>query len=254
MLCPRCGGPLRESKKSSDYLLCDHCMKKIKIENAIPEDYKEKKSHTGIIVVGILLAILVIVLVAVLLLYGQRKAGSSNDSGSEESVEGTSELDALGDIEVDQNLFDVTVTVPSEYTEGITQEQLDETAEADGYKAVLNDDGSITYTMTKAQHAEMMNGLAESINEAMATLVGSEEYPDITSVSSNDDFTEFTITTTNSEISLSEGFSVLALYTYSGLYHIFDGTPVDNIHIDYVNADSGEIIGSSDSLDLENVE
>lgn len=251
MLCPRCGGPLKESKKSSDYLLCDNCMKKIRIENAIPEKPRKKKSHIGIIIVGIVLALVIIVLIAALFLLQSKPADEPVPGDSDGS---SSELDSLGDINVDQNLFDVTVTVPAEYTEDLTQEELDEAAESEGYKAVLNDDGSVTYTMSKAQHAEMMKGLAESINEAMAAMVGSEEYPDITSVSSNDDFTEFTITTTNSEISLAEGFSVLALYTYSGLYHIFDGTPVDNIHIDYVNADSGEIIDSSDSKDLENAE
>lgn len=34
-------------------------------------------------------------------------------------------------------------------------------------------------------------------------------------------------------------------------YHIFNGTTVDNIHVDYVNADSGEIISSADSKDME---
>ena len=251
MNCPYCGGPLKESKKSTDYLLCDHCMKKIRIENAISEKPRKKKSHIGIIIVGIILALAIVILIAALSLLRSKPADSP---ASDDSDPLSSELDTLGDVDVDRNLFDVTVTIPAEYAEGMTQEELDEAAEAEGYRAVLNDDGSITYTMTKAQHAEMMAGLAESIDEAMASMVGSEEYPDITSVTANDDYTEFTITTTNSEVSLTEGFGSLALFTYSGLYHIFDGTPVDNIHIDYVNADTGEIIESSDSKNIEQSE
>lgn len=251
MYCPYCGGPLKESKKSTDYLLCDHCMKKIRIENAIPEKPRKKKSHIGIIIVGIILALAIVILIAALSLLRSKPADSP---ASDDSNPLSSELDTLGDVDVDRNLFDVTVTLPAEYAEGMTQEELDEAAEAEGYHAVLNDDGSITYTMTKAQHAEMMAGLSESIDEAMASMVGSEEYPDITSVTANDDYTEFTITTTNSDISLTEGFGSLALFTYSGIYHIFDGTPVDNIHIDYVNADTGEIIESSDSKNIEQSE
>ena len=35
----------------------------------------------------------------------------------------------------------------------------------------------------------------------------------------------------------------------AGVYNTFNGTPVDNVHIDFVNADTGEVISSSDSAD-----
>ena len=66
-------------------------------------------------------------------------------------------LDAVGDIEVEKELFDVTVTVPADYVGDATQEELSKEAEANGYKIVLNDDGSATYTMSKSQHKKMMD-------------------------------------------------------------------------------------------------
>ena len=42
----------------------------------------------------------------------------------------------------------------------------------------------------------------------------------------------------------------LSLYMYGGMYAIFSGDEVDNIHVDYVNAASGEIISSADSKDM----
>ena len=36
-----------------------------------------------------------------------------------------SDLDALGDVEVDKNIFDVTITVPADYVGDVTQEELD---------------------------------------------------------------------------------------------------------------------------------
>ena len=44
----------------------------------------------------------------------------------------------------------------------------------------------------------------------------------------------------------------MSFYMFGGLYHIFNGTTVDNIHVDYVNADSGEVISSADSSDMAN--
>ena len=41
---------------------------------------------------------------------------------------------------------------------------------------------------------------------------------------------------------------------YGGLFNSFNGTPVDNIHVDFINAESGEIIESADSSDLQNAE
>ena len=49
---------------------------------------------------------------------------------------------------------------------------------------------------------------------------------------------------------MSESFSVMALYMYGGMYGIFSGEEVDNVHVDFKNADSGEIISSANSEDM----
>ena len=77
----------------------------------------------------------------------------SDETVSAES-EDLSDLAALGDVEVESGLFNVTLTVPAEFvgTER-TQADYDALAAENGYKSVtLNADGSVTYIMTKAQH------------------------------------------------------------------------------------------------------
>lgn len=173
------------------------------------------------------------------------------ETSDETVVEGSSStLDAIGDIDVEQELFDVMVTVPAEFMEDATQEDLDAAAAEYGYKITLNEDGSATYTMTHSQHEAMMEEMSASIYDSLVSMVGSEDYPNITDISVNDDFTKYTITTTNTEPDLSESLMVISLYTYSGFYHVFNGTTVDNVHVDFVNTDSGEIISSSDSSDM----
>lgn len=163
-----------------------------------------------------------------------------------------SELDALGDVEVDDNLFSVELTIPADYVGEATQDELNATAEENGYKSItLNEDGSATYVMSKSQHRDMMDEMTQNINESLAEMIGSEEYPNITNIEANKDFTSFTITTSSTELDLAESFSVIVYYMYGGMYNIFNGTPVDNVHVDFVNADSGEIISSSDSKDAE---
>lgn len=173
---------------------------------------------------------------------------SSDESGTGD----ISDLEGLGDIEVDEGLLDVELTIPADFVEGVTQEELDEAADEEGYKsATLNSDGSITYVMTKAQHKKMMTEITEGINMELQGMVGSEDYPNFTKIEANSDYTKFTITTTSTELDLAESFSVINFYMQGGLYNIFNGTPVDNIHVEFVNAESGEIISSSDSSDIE---
>ena len=180
---------------------------------------------------------------------------SQNKSTQEESESQTdeelSELEAIGDVEVDKNLFSVELTIPAEYVGDSTQDELNKIAEEKGFKSItLNEDGSATYIMTKNQHKEMLEELTAEFNSALSEMVGSEDYPNFTNIEANSDFTEFTITTTSTELGFNESFSVIAFYMYGGMYNAFNGTPVDNVHVDFVNAESGEIISSSDSKDM----
>ena len=170
---------------------------------------------------------------------------------AETSDDGMKQLEAIGDVDVDKGLFNVTLTIPKDFVGETTQEKLDESVKERGYKsATLNSDGSVTYVMTKAQHEEMLTGIRESIDQSLSEMVGSSDYPNITNVEHNDNYTSFTITTTNAEPDMSESFSVMALYMYGGMYGIFSGEEVDNVHVDFKNADSGEIISSANSEDM----
>lgn len=197
-------------------------------------------------------------------------ACSDNSSTQKEEVETTSEiteqekpssdaesadddlddLDALGDVEVEKELFDVNLTIPAEYVGETTQEELDASAAELGYKVVLNEDGSATYTMTKSQHREFLENLRTEFNAALNEIAASEEYPNINEITANDNFTSFTVTTLSTELDMMESFSVLAFYMYGGMYNLFSGETIDNVHVDFVNAETGEIISSSDSADM----
>ena len=100
----------------------------------------------------------------------------------------------------------------------------------------------------------MMQELADNINSTLADMVGSEDYPNFTDIKANSDFTKFTVTTTSTELGLTDSMSVIGFYMYGGMYAIFNGTKADDIHVDFVNADSGEIINSSDSSDMGGTE
>ena len=39
----------------------------------------------------------------------------------------------------------------------------------------------------------------------------------------------------------------MAFYMYGGMYNSFNGTEIDNVHVDFINEASGEVIDSFDS-------
>jgi len=182
----------------------------------------------------------------------KNSAESKIDEAEQTSEDGTKNLEALGDIDVDKGLFNVTLTIPKDFIGETTQEELDDLAKKKGIKSItLNSDGSATYVMNKAQHEELISDVRKSINDSLQEMIGSENYPNITAISANDDFTNFTVTTKNKEPDFAESFAVMALYMYGGMYAVFSGEEVDNIHVEFVNADSGEVISSGDSKDMK---
>lgn len=149
-------------------------------------------------------------------------------------------------------LFNVALTIPAEYVEGTTQKELNKQAKEGTFKsATLNKDGSVTYVMSKSQHKEMLNTLKDSIADELNKIPNSTDYPNVTKVEANDDYTKFTVTTTSTELSFEEQFLSMQLYIYGGMYNAFNNlSPV--ISVDYVNADSGATICSGKSSDITN--
>lgn len=163
-------------------------------------------------------------------------------------------LEALGDINVEKGIFDVELTIPAEYVGETTQEELDNDAAEYGYKVTLNSDGTATYKMTKSQHKKILEDMAESFNQELDKMIDSEEYPNFTKIESNDNFTEFKVTTKSTELDMNESFSVIAFYMYGGLYGTFSGKDADNVSVTFINEESGEIIDVSNSSDMEESE
>ena len=131
-------------------------------------------------------------------------ACGGSEKPAEEATQTEETTEENESIEVDENLLTMEVTIPAEYMGETTQEELD-AEKVDGVKSItLNEDGSATYVMTKGKHKEMMKDIAEQIDTGCNDLIGSEDYPNFTSIEANDDYTSFTITTNSTELDLNE--------------------------------------------------
>lgn len=156
-------------------------------------------------------------------------------------------------IEVEDNIFDVTLTLPADYASDITAEEIaQQVADGKVHTGTLNDDGSVTYTMSKAQHTALLESIAAELRSTLDDMIGSTDYPNLTAIEANDDFTDFTVYTTTQPgaVGLSDEMSVLIYYTCGKMYGIVSGQEPDNIHVDILNAESGELVSAHDSRDF----
>ena len=96
----------------------------------------------------------------------------------------------------------------------------------------------------------MMADLNNNINTSISEMIGSEDYPNYTNITANENFTEFVVTTKSSDLAMTETFSTLGFYMYGGMYNIFNGTPVDNISVKFINSDTGAEISTMNSKDM----
>ena len=165
--------------------------------------------------------------------------GSENEKDKDKNSEPKQEIEK-----------DVEITIPASFfEEAITEDEIADIKEENGFKEViLNEDGSVTYVMTESVHKKYLKDLKQSIQDSCDELVNESET--IQSIEFNEDVTSFKITTSSESVTLEEGVLSLGFYMYSGMYNIFNGTEVDNVHVEFVNASSGEIIHSTDSKDL----
>lgn len=182
---------------------------------------------------------------------------SENSASVEPSVENSApseemhSLDELDGLDVEQELFDVKFTIPADFVEeGTTQESLDAEAKEAGFQSVtLNEDGTVTYVMTKSQHQKLMEDMKTSLDQSLKEMVESETYPSFQEITANDDYTEFTVKLSSSEIGMAEAMSVIVFFMYGGIYHAFNGTQPDDIVVKFVDTD-GNLIDESHASEV----
>lgn len=179
------------------------------------------------------LTYLLFLLIAAFLAACSGNETADKDNKSEENAEQNQEETEEKGLSVDKGLLNVEVTLPAAFFEGTDMDEVIAEAKKDGVKEVKqNEDGSITYIMSKAEHKKMVTEMGTSITEYTEELKNSEEYPSIKDVTHNKSFTEFTLTVDKDSYENSfDGFAVLGLGMQSAMYHAFKGANPDEYKV-----------------------
>ena len=187
------------------------------------------------------------------------KSSDDKKSGNEAS-EGIQVSTGDDSARIYNTVTNVKVTLPAslfEYVdEEISQEDLDKAAFENGFiSATLNEDGSVTYVMSKDKYNAYVAELAMSIDKGLEELCNTENST-IVDIKHNADFTDYTITLDADVVGFTESFVSLAIVLYIAFYYGFTGKDMTSgVHFTYVNK-SGDVLEeySTDEMETNPVE
>ena len=187
------------------------------------------------------------------------KSSDDKKSGNEAS-EGIQVSTGDDSARIYNTVTNVKVTLPAslfEYVdEEISQDDLDKAAFENGFiSATLNEDGSVTYVMSKDKYNAYVAELAMSIDKGLEELCNTENST-IVDIKHNADFTDYTITLDADVVGFTESCVSLAIVLYSAFYYGFTGKDMTSgVHFTYVNK-SGDVLEeySTDEMETNPVE
>lgn len=135
----------------------------------------------------------------------------------------TEEAKKNAGISVDEGLFDVELTLPALFVGEDATGELTEENKENGFKtSKLNEDGSVTYTISKNDYEKLLSETRKVINETLEKMP--EEFQSIKKAEVNNDFSVVTFTVNQEAYENSfDAFAALGAYLQIGLYQALNG-------------------------------
>ncbi|MBQ9530967.1 MAG: hypothetical protein IJR70_02730 [Eubacterium sp.] len=188
-------------------------------------------------IVSILLASIIILSFAAC----SRKADSDNKTTTKATTQVTTQTTTQI---VDENLIDVEFTVPASFfneddpaTDKLTEDQ----KERGFKKAKLNEDGSVTYTMSKKAFRELKKTMQTDIADSLDNM--KEDYSYVKKIEYNKDFSDIKLYVVKKDYENSTNLmAVFQAGLLGQMYQAYTGTPIDKLSVDVsvIDNDTGE--------------
>lgn len=152
-------------------------------------------------------------------------------------------------IQVDEGLLTMEVTLAASFFEDRTDEDIIADSKEQGFlDCTINEDGSVTYTMTKLKHQEKLkefrDGLAETVN---SLLEGENKVASFLSIDYNDDFSKIDIYVDPATYTSWDNLYALAFYISGAYYQSFAGVESDKIDVvvNFIDNTTKEVLATA---------
>lgn len=194
---------------------------------------------------------------------GEKNTNTENDQEVNDGLEDVSEDTDNKDekVEVDKKLINVEITLPASFLELEGEEEIDideikEEAKENGMKdAVLNNDGSVTYKMSKSTHRELLDEMKRGVEETIEETINSEDFTSIKDIKTNKTYDKYEVIVDKEGFENGfDGFGILGVAFSSMYYQLFEGVNPDDYEVimDIKDEETGEVFDTiiyPDALD-----
>lgn len=171
------------------------------------------------------------------LLTGCSSSDTSN-AADKDNTEETDQEQTNESVEVDKGLLNVEVTLPASMFEGEDVDASIAEVEKEGVEATKNEDGSVTYKMSKSKHKEMMKELETGIIESIEDMKNNEDFVSIQDISYNKSFSEFTMVVDQATYENSmDSFAIFGLGLSGMYYQLFNGADENDYQVKIIVKD-----------------
>lgn len=151
-------------------------------------------------------------------------------------------------VQVDEGLFTVEVTISAALIGASSEEEIKAAAQEKGYDScTLNEDGSVTYTMSKTKHQEALAEYKANVENVIASMVeGEEKVESFVSIEHNDNFSQVDIYIDSSKYTAWDALYAITFYISGGYYQAFAGTAAEDIDVvvNFIDNDTKEVKNS----------
>jgi|GEM_PF-1407565 len=171
-------------------------------------------------------------------------APGGEDEGANEGSEAQPET-APAPAGQDEEIITITMG-PDFYDTEATEEELKASALEEGFlDAKLNEDGTLTYTMTKARQQELLSELKESLEEGILELTdGEDAVPSFKRIEYADDLSGFDVYIDPEQFGDFDGFYALTLAFYGATYQAFSGNTDADSRVRFIDYQTDEEVDS----------
>ena len=152
-------------------------------------------------------------------------------------------------VSVEEKIIDVTVTITANFFTDQTAEEIEATAKEKGIKkCTINEDGSVTYTMSKTKHKELLEEFRAGIDSENDALVnGESKIASFVKIDVNDECSQFDIYVDPDKYSSWDSMNTIMFY-FEGLYYqCLLGKNYEEIDIvvNYIDNETSEVLDTA---------
>ena len=164
-----------------------------------------------------------------------------------------------GPVQIDEGLLTMEITINASFFEDQTEEEIKAAAKEEGFlDCTVNENGSVTYKMTRNQHKAKLKEFKETLEKNIAGILeGDDKVASFISIDYNDDFSKIDIFVDPEAYSSWDNLYVLSFFISGAYYQSFAGVDGDKIDIvvNFIDNNTKEVLDSASYKEFrENLE